>query len=278
MTIHLGNVPAGATLYIPFATYDKTNGASVTMTGLAVTDIEIYKDGSTTQRASDAGYALLDTDGIDFDSLTGIHGFSIDLSDNTDSGFYAVGSFFWVVVSSITVDSQTVNFIPATFRIVAAENTAGYPVGDMVKISGDGTAADNLEAACDGNTYNVGGGAVVAASVTGAVGSVTGAVGSVTGAVGSVGAGGITASSIATDAIDADALKADAVDEILDEVVEGTTTLRQAIKLLLSFVSAKVSGAGTTTVTFRDIGDTKDRITMTVDADGNRSAVTRDGS
>jgi hypothetical protein len=37
---------------------------------------------------------------------------------------------------------------------------------DMVAISGDSTAADNLEAACDGNTYNVGGGAVVAASVT----------------------------------------------------------------------------------------------------------------
>ena len=37
---------------------------------------------------------------------------------------------------------------------------------DMVEISGDSTAADNLEAACDGGTYNVGGGAVVAASVT----------------------------------------------------------------------------------------------------------------
>ena len=68
MTLHLGDVPAGSTIYIPFTTYDKTNGASVTMTGLAVTDIEIYKDGSTTQRASDNGYTLLDTDGIDFDS------------------------------------------------------------------------------------------------------------------------------------------------------------------------------------------------------------------
>lgn len=37
---------------------------------------------------------------------------------------------------------------------------------DMVEISGDSAAADNLEAACDGGTYNVGGGAVVAASVT----------------------------------------------------------------------------------------------------------------
>lgn len=131
MTLHLGNVPANSTLYIPFASYGKTNGESITLTGLAVTDIEIYKNGSTTQRASDAGYTLLDTDGIDFDGLTGIHGFSIDLSDNTDASFYAVGSFYWVVVSSVTIDSQTVNFIAATFRIVAAESIAGKPKVDV---------------------------------------------------------------------------------------------------------------------------------------------------
>lgn len=131
MTLHLGNVPANSTLYIPFATYAGSTGASVTLTGLAVTDIEIYKNGSVTQRASDNGYTLLDTDGIDFDGITGIHGFSVDLSDNSDSGFYAVGSFYWVVVSSVTVDSQTVNFIAATFRIVAAEAIAGKPKVDV---------------------------------------------------------------------------------------------------------------------------------------------------
>lgn len=131
MTIHLGDVPANSTLYIPFATYGKTNGESITLTGLAVTDIEVYKNGSVTQRSSDAGFALLDTDGIDFDGITGIHGFSIDLSDNTDAGFYAVGSFYWVVVSSVTIDSQTVNFIAATFRIVAAEAIAGKPKVDV---------------------------------------------------------------------------------------------------------------------------------------------------
>jgi hypothetical protein len=85
MTLHLGNVAAGSTIYVPFHTFD-ANGASVTISGLATTDIEIYKNGSTTERASEAGYALLDTDGIDFGGKTGIHGFSIDLSDNTDAG------------------------------------------------------------------------------------------------------------------------------------------------------------------------------------------------
>ena len=113
-------VVEGDTLPVLFDSFDGGTGASITLTGLAVTDIEIYKDGGTTQRASDAGYTLLDTDGIDFDSITGIHGFSIDLSDNTDSGFYEVGPWYHVVVSSVTVDGQTVNFIACAFRIVSA--------------------------------------------------------------------------------------------------------------------------------------------------------------
>lgn len=118
--IDFGIVKPGTTLYIPFASFAGSTGASATLTGLATTDIEVYKDGSTTQRASDSGYALLDTDGIDFDGITGIHGFSIDLADNTTANFWAAGSQYWVVVSSVTIDSQTVNFIAATFRI-------GYP-------------------------------------------------------------------------------------------------------------------------------------------------------
>lgn len=127
-----------------FDTFDGDTGASITMTGLAAGDIEIYKDGGTAQRSSDAGYTLLDTDGIDFDGLTGIHGFSIDLSDNTDAGFYSVGSWYHVVVSSITVDGQTVSFVACAFRILdatrgmagtalpdaAADAAGGLPISD----------------------------------------------------------------------------------------------------------------------------------------------------
>lgn len=124
MTLHLGFIPASSTIYIPFHTFD-SNGASITLTGLAVTDIEIYKNGSVTQRSSDAGYTLLDTDGIDFDGLTGLHGISIDLADNTDAGFYAAGNFYMVAIASVTVDTRTVNFWAATFYIgpVAANAT-----------------------------------------------------------------------------------------------------------------------------------------------------------
>lgn len=186
-------------------------------------------------------------------------------------------------IDGAAISTHASGMVPADVRDIAgsAVSTTTAQLGvNVVQVSGDATAADNLEAACDGNTYNIGGGAMVAASVTGAVGSVTGNVGgNVTGSVGSVASGGITAASIATGAIDADALASDAVDEILDEVVEGSVTLRQAIRLFLSALTGKASGGGTTTITFRDIGDTKDRIIMTVDSSGNRSAVgTRDGS
>ena len=135
---------AGDTLIVPFDTFDGGTGASITMTGLAVTDIEIYKDGSATTRASDNGYTLLDTDGIDRASTTGIHGFSIDLSDNSDSGFFTVGPWYEVWVSAVTIDGQTVNFIAAMFRIqsatrgmagtalpdAAADAATGLPVSD----------------------------------------------------------------------------------------------------------------------------------------------------
>ena len=124
-------VPAGDVLPVLFDTFAGATGASITMTGLAVTDIKIYKDGGVTQRASDAGYVLLDTDGIDFDGLTGIHGFSIDTGDNTDAGFYTVGAWFHVVVSAITVDSQTVSFVACAFRLMAAEGVAAKPKVDV---------------------------------------------------------------------------------------------------------------------------------------------------
>jgi hypothetical protein len=127
MSVHYGDIPLGQVIYHLFDTFAGTTGASITMTGLAVTDIEVYKNGSATQRSSDAGYTLLDTDGIDFDGLTGIHGFSINTGDNTDAGFFSVGGWYNVVVSAITVDSQTVSFVAFSFRLVSAEGVAGTP-------------------------------------------------------------------------------------------------------------------------------------------------------
>ena len=82
-----GTVRPGSTLYFYAASYAST-GASSAMTGLATSDIKVYKNGSTTERASASGYTLLDTDGLDVDSITGLNGFSIDLATTRrrDSG------------------------------------------------------------------------------------------------------------------------------------------------------------------------------------------------
>lgn len=66
------------------------------------------------------------------------------------------------------------------------------------------------------------------------------------------------------------------VDAFHDEQVDGTTTFRQSVRLQNSVLAGKASGLATTTAVYRDLADTKDRISATVDADGNRSAVTRD--
>jgi hypothetical protein len=149
-------VEAGDTLPHLFGSYDGGTGASITLTGLAVTDIEIYKDGGVTTRASDSGYALLGTDGID-EFGTGIHGFSINLADNSDAGFYAVGSWYHVVIASVTVDGQTVNFVAFAFRIVsatrgmagtalpdaAADAAGGLPISDAGGLDLDALPTSN---------------------------------------------------------------------------------------------------------------------------------------
>jgi hypothetical protein len=78
--------------------------------------------------------------------------------------------------------------------------------------------------------------------------------------------------------ITAAALAADAVDEIFDEVVEGSLTMRQAWRLVLSMLTGESTGGGTSSIAFRDLADTKNRLVFTVDVDRNRTAVTRDGS
>jgi hypothetical protein len=68
-------------------------------------------------------------------------------------------------------------------------------------------------------------------------------------------------------------LSAGGVDAILDEVVDNTATMRQILMLALAVLAGKSAGGGTATITFRDHADSKNRVTATVDADGNRTAV-----
>lgn len=101
-----GDFNTSETVDIPFNTFSSDDpSASVTVADLAVGDIEIYKDGSTTQRSSDSGVTV----SIDFDGTTGAHMVHIDLSDDADAGFYADGSRYAVRLVGITVDGATLN-------------------------------------------------------------------------------------------------------------------------------------------------------------------------
>lgn len=85
-----------------------------------------------------------------------------------------------------------------------------------------------------------------------------------------------------TAAIDAlnDLSAAAAAAGILDAAdgIETGLTLRQAMRLVTAASAGKVSGADTSTVTIRNVGDTKNRVVATVDESGNRTAVTTDVS
>lgn len=59
-------------------------------------------------------------------------------------------------------------------------------------------------------------------------------------------------------------------------VVDGSITAQESIRLMNAVLGGKVSGAGSGTERFRDLADTKDRVTSTVDSNGNRTNVTTD--
>lgn len=152
-----GDYDTTETVIIPFNTFDSNDPtASVTITNLVAGDIEIHKDGGTTQRSSDSGVTVT----IDFDSVTGNHIASIDLSDNTDAGFYSAGSRYQVRIEGTTVDGGTINAWIGSFSIgctlrsttpgrtldVTASGAAGI---DWANVEGQGTSVDLSATAID---------------------------------------------------------------------------------------------------------------------------------
>ena len=109
-----GDFAGTETVMIPFNTFTSDDpSASVIVSDLANTDVHIHKDASLTQRSSAAGVAV----DIDVDGITGCHWITIDLTDNTDAGFYSIGSQFVVRLEGITVDAATLNVFIGGFTI-----------------------------------------------------------------------------------------------------------------------------------------------------------------
>lgn len=84
-----------------------------------------------------------------------------------------------------------------------------------------------------------------------------------------------SAMTLATDAVSAAALSAAAVDEILDEVVEGSVTVRQVLRALLSLAAGKTTRTGNM-IEFLDFSGTKMRLRFIVDPNADRTVVVTD--
>lgn len=69
----------------------------------------------------------------------------------------------------------------------------------------------------------------------------------------------------------------DIAQELLGTAADGSMTIGQAFKIMLSVLAGKVSKTGNT-FTFRDIDDTKDRVVAVTTPDGERTGVTKDVS
>lgn len=65
---------------------------------------------------------------------------------------------------------------------------------------------------------------------------------------------------------------------IIASITDGSYDLQEMMRIIFAVCSGKSAGGGTATLTFRDSGDVKNRITATVDANGNRTGITLDGS
>ncbi len=210
-------------------------------------------------------------------SVASVAGAVASVSGAVGSVTGAVGSVTAAVtLSTASADTVVAGTWGALLTSYASTGTMGDAVNRLNEIS---TGITTIEAKLPSKSYLTGSsnadGDIDAAeiagnfagsvgSVVGAVGSVTGAVGSVTGAVGSVTAG-VT-------------LTTGAEDSVFGYAYESTETFGDYLRVSRSALYGTSTGGGTATATFYDMLAEKARITATVTTDGNRTAVTVDGS
>ena len=65
---------------------------------------------------------------------------------------------------------------------------------------------------------------------------------------------------------------------IIAGIADGSYDLQEMMRVIFAACACKSTGGGTSNLKFRDGADSKDRIAATVDANGNRIAITLDGS
>lgn len=165
---YIGNFAEDSAVSFLFSTSDASGGAIAPSDAFEADDFIIYKNYNQTQKATTNGITVLSP----FDSVTGLHCIIIDTSNDTgDVGFWDKSNDYTIVLSpdTETVDGQTVVVPIGRFSIENRVVGSGVVSANVTQISGDATAANNLEALLDGT-----GGVTLSGDLSGSVGSISG--------------------------------------------------------------------------------------------------------
>lgn len=238
-------------VWLHFGTASASTGAATNADSTPT--VTIAKDGT------DLGYSPTVTN-----VATGLYKVQIDAT--TGNGFAAGQRFSAYAVA--TVGSITGRDGIGEFEVLSVDLNTGVAsvTGSVGSVTG--LTASNLDATVSSRSTYAGG---AVASVTAAV-----TVGTNNDKTGYALTAAYDAAKTAAQTGDAMALTSAAVDAIWDDAVDGAITGRQLMRGFASALMAKLSGAALNAPVFRDINDTKNRISATTDASGNRTAVTLD--
>jgi hypothetical protein len=138
--MHLGDYKAGDTIDFKFTTRDA--GVPFTLAGSPA--VSVYKSNSTTE--STAGVTLT----VDFDSRTGLN--HVHITTGSDTAFYAGGTDFEVVITTGTVNSNSVvGEVVAHFSLsnradanVVRSSTAQAGTTSSIQLDASASATNNL--------------------------------------------------------------------------------------------------------------------------------------
>ena len=181
------------------------------------------------------------------------------------------------LTGSGTLSASVVGGIFATACITGSGVLAAQITGliqALASVSGSGSTTANLNAAGNLTAATTGNSSVTAAitALANLVKTLTGS-GTVSSAQATAYAS-MTASILSYGTLSPENLSA----TLLATMIENGISVGEALRLMLSVLAGKTDGAGTGTMHFRDLADGKPRITVTLDANGNRTAITRDGT
>lgn len=188
--------------------------------------------------------------------------------------------------SYLAARDRSIGVATASAAITDGRNIAGTcsgaaTVGGTAQLVVSGSGEANGVASTQGNivaALAASGASAGAASVSGAIQALAWAIGASAGVATTsavrYATGQLQGSIAPAVTLEAAGFSAYLLDE---EDVETGLTMRQALRLIAAATAGKVSGGGTTTITFRNaVADSDNRIIATVDSNGNRSAITYD--